>query len=277
MTTHALTILATDDVARLTAFYRDGLGLSVVVSVGVYSELIGDGLRLGLYAREGFAHSAGATPTLPPGAAIRGTELYFHVADPAEASHRLVAAGARPLSPLSPRDWGDEAAYHADPDGNVVVVARPLPPEGVRPVPAPDRSRIVQQILGALPGCDTSTAVQDHVERAASLPLLGAFDAERCVGLALLQPHGAHTLGLLAVGVLPAHQRCGWGTRLIGAARLEALDQRRRWLSVRLPGARAGGERHASHAFFEAQGFALLEQLPARDGRGPCALLLRGI
>ena len=28
--------------------------------------------------------------------------------------------------PAAPRDWGDEAAYFADPDGNVLVVARPL-------------------------------------------------------------------------------------------------------------------------------------------------------
>jgi uncharacterized glyoxalase superfamily protein PhnB len=40
---------------------------------------------------------------------------------------RLHSAGARALSPLGPRDWGDEAAYFADPDGNVLVVARPLP------------------------------------------------------------------------------------------------------------------------------------------------------
>ncbi len=37
---------------------------------------------------------------------------------------RAIAAGARELSPLAPRDWGDEAAYFADPDGNVLAVAR---------------------------------------------------------------------------------------------------------------------------------------------------------
>jgi len=38
----------------------------------------------------------------------------------------LEAAGARLLSAAAPRDWGDEAAYFADPDGNVLVVARPV-------------------------------------------------------------------------------------------------------------------------------------------------------
>ena len=31
------------------------------------------------------------------------------------------------LSPLAPRDWGDEAAYFADPDGVVIAVARSIP------------------------------------------------------------------------------------------------------------------------------------------------------
>jgi uncharacterized glyoxalase superfamily protein PhnB len=42
--------------------------------------------------------------------------------------NRLTAAGARVLSPVAPRDWGDDAAYFADPDGNVIVVARPIAP-----------------------------------------------------------------------------------------------------------------------------------------------------
>ena len=54
-------------------------------------------------------------------------ELYFHMADLDAAIARLKEAGARELSALSPRPWGDEAAYYADPDGNVLAVARPVP------------------------------------------------------------------------------------------------------------------------------------------------------
>jgi len=39
---------------------------------------------------------------------------------------RPVLHRRRLLSPLAARPWGHEAAYFADPDGNVVVVARPL-------------------------------------------------------------------------------------------------------------------------------------------------------
>ncbi len=36
----------------------------------------------------------------------------------------LETAGARCLSPRAVRPWGDEAAYYADPDGNVIAVAK---------------------------------------------------------------------------------------------------------------------------------------------------------
>lgn len=51
-------------------------------------------------------------------------ELYFEAEriDPVIA--RLRRAGARELDGLSMRPWGDEAAYFADPDGHVIVVAR---------------------------------------------------------------------------------------------------------------------------------------------------------
>jgi uncharacterized glyoxalase superfamily protein PhnB len=41
-------------------------------------------------------------------------------------SASLEAAGARPLKELAPQSWGEEAAWFADPDGNVVAVAQYL-------------------------------------------------------------------------------------------------------------------------------------------------------
>jgi catechol 2,3-dioxygenase-like lactoylglutathione lyase family enzyme len=124
---HVLTILAVDDVARAAAFYADGLGWARTVETPVYVELTAaGGMRLGLYAREGFGRNTGAVPARTPAGALAPTEIYLHVDDLDAALARLRAAGARPLSPRAPRDWGDEAAYFADPDGNVVVLARPL-------------------------------------------------------------------------------------------------------------------------------------------------------
>jgi predicted enzyme related to lactoylglutathione lyase len=123
-----LTILAVRDVARATRFYREVFGWSQTVDVPVYAELsLPGGHRLGLYAEEGFARNVGVAPCAPPaGAAVTRTELYVHCDDLEAAVDRALAAGARILAPLAARDWGDAAAYVADPEGNVVAIARPL-------------------------------------------------------------------------------------------------------------------------------------------------------
>ena len=51
--------------------------------------------------------------------------MYFHCDDLDARIGALRAAGAAELSPCALRDWGDYAAYFADPDGNVLVIARP--------------------------------------------------------------------------------------------------------------------------------------------------------
>lgn len=127
---HVLTILATPDKARLLAFYRAAFpDWALGVDVPPYAELsLPGGARLGLYQREGFAANTGELPALVPEGALAHVELYLHADEPALVEARLSAAGARPLSPRAARPWGDEASYWADPDGNVVVCARPLGP-----------------------------------------------------------------------------------------------------------------------------------------------------
>ncbi|MBI4701685.1 MAG: VOC family protein [Deltaproteobacteria bacterium] len=115
------------DLDRSRVFYRTAFGWPVRVDVPVYVEFeLPDGRGLGLYAREGFARNTGVTPAAVSEGQITSTELYFHVDDLDDAVQRLTTAGARLLSPMAPRDWGDDAAYFADPDGNVLVVASPI-------------------------------------------------------------------------------------------------------------------------------------------------------
>jgi steroid delta-isomerase-like uncharacterized protein len=124
---HALTILAVDDLPRAIAFYEAAFGWPRIVNAPVYAEFsLPEGMRFGLYERVGFGRNTGQVPARLAPAEIVGTELYFYVDDVHEAVLRLLAAGARRLSDLAPRDWGDEAAYFADPAGNVIAVARPL-------------------------------------------------------------------------------------------------------------------------------------------------------
>jgi predicted enzyme related to lactoylglutathione lyase len=121
-----VTILAVDDVERAARFYRQAFGWPIRVDVPVLVEFaLPGGGGLSVYKRSGFARNTGLPPQPKPAGATTATELYFHVEDLDAAEERLTAAGARLLSPRAPRDWGDEATYYADPEGNVVVVARP--------------------------------------------------------------------------------------------------------------------------------------------------------
>ncbi|MFZ5469359.1 MAG: VOC family protein [Myxococcota bacterium] len=127
MIRHVLTILAVESLRRAVAFYASAFGWKQLVDVPVYAEFeLPGGMRLGLCERQGFGRNTGQVPTRTPAGELAPTELYFHSDELEAAIERVKRAGARELSVLAPRDWGDEAAYFADPDGNVVVLARPL-------------------------------------------------------------------------------------------------------------------------------------------------------
>jgi catechol 2,3-dioxygenase-like lactoylglutathione lyase family enzyme len=118
-------VLAVSDVDRAYDFYRRAFGWeSHLAWEGEYVELaLPDNDWLGLYRRDGYAETAGAEPIELDGH-ISTAYLYVRVENLDEVVERLEAAGARPLSPRSERGWGDEAAYFADPDGNVIGVGQ---------------------------------------------------------------------------------------------------------------------------------------------------------
>jgi catechol 2,3-dioxygenase-like lactoylglutathione lyase family enzyme len=120
-----IVILAVRELAEARRFYLAAFGFESTVDAPVYCELAaGDGPRIGLYEREAFARNVGAAPTeIAPGA-LAPAELYLYAAAPEELLRRAVAAGGRLLDALRTRGWGDEVAYLADPDGNVIAIAR---------------------------------------------------------------------------------------------------------------------------------------------------------
>ncbi len=83
------------------------------------------GAVLGLMPAEGVKRLLGDA-VIDPGCAagIPRAELYLVVDDPDAYHQRALAAGARELSPLQPRDWGHDAAYAMDSDGHVIACAR---------------------------------------------------------------------------------------------------------------------------------------------------------
>jgi steroid delta-isomerase-like uncharacterized protein len=155
---HALTILAVRDLAAAVHFYKQAFGWQQVVAAPVYVEFALPGaMRLGLYQRESFAKNTGRLPADTPPEGITPTELYFYVEQPDRAVAALLEAGAQLLSGLAARDWGDEAAYVADLDGNVIVVAR-----AARTTTAANLRDIAERWLCAWHGCDVSIIDELH-------------------------------------------------------------------------------------------------------------------
>lgn len=122
----AVLVLAVPDAHSAARFYEAAFGWSVTVREPSYVEFsLPNTMRLGLYKKEGFAlHTTRAPATIPEGA-LSATELYIHVEDLEVAMTKLLTAGARQLAPVQTKDWGDDAAYFADPFGNVIALAQP--------------------------------------------------------------------------------------------------------------------------------------------------------
>ena len=120
-------IFAVSDVVRSADFYERAFGWprNDRIDYEEYVELLPpDGGALGLHERGGFADMVGADPAEVPDGRVAPGYLYVRVHDARTAADSVAAAGGRPLSPLASRSWGEEAAWFADPDGNVVAVAQ---------------------------------------------------------------------------------------------------------------------------------------------------------
>jgi uncharacterized glyoxalase superfamily protein PhnB len=108
------------------SFYRRVLNLEPTLDVPGMTEFsLATECVLGLMPVAGIRRLLGdALPDPAAAAGIPRCEVYLRVDDPAAYHHRALEAGAIELSPLAPRDWGDEAAYSLDPDGHVIAFAR---------------------------------------------------------------------------------------------------------------------------------------------------------
>ena len=123
---HVLTILTVTDFRKALAFYRAAFDFKQTVDVPVYAEFeMADGRRIGIYERESFGVNTGIVPRQVEAGELSGAELYFYCDSPAQQCAKLMKAGAVELSPWQLRAWGDEAAYYRDPDGHVIVIAKP--------------------------------------------------------------------------------------------------------------------------------------------------------
>jgi catechol 2,3-dioxygenase-like lactoylglutathione lyase family enzyme len=118
-------ILYVSDQRVSTRFYSEVLAAEPDLQVdGMTEFVLSDTAVLGLMPQAGIQRLLGeALPDPSQAHGVPRAELYLVVEDPAACHARALAAGARELSPLSPRDWGHHAAYSLDPDGHVLALA----------------------------------------------------------------------------------------------------------------------------------------------------------
>lgn len=118
-------ILYVCDQVASTAFYTYVLGSAPILNMpGMTEFALGDGCVLGLMPVAGIKRLLGdRLPDPARGEGIPRCELYLRIDDPLVYHNRALAAGAKELSPLLERDWGDKAAYSLDPDGHVLAFA----------------------------------------------------------------------------------------------------------------------------------------------------------
>lgn len=119
---HLRVARATDDLAAIVSFYRDGLGFAVL---GEFADHDGfDGVMLGspeapyhLEFTRKAGHRAGRAPTMD-------NLLVFYLSDSARwqaAQDRMQAAGFSPVASFNPY-WDKQGATYEDPDGYRVVL-----------------------------------------------------------------------------------------------------------------------------------------------------------
>lgn len=60
------------------------------------------------------------------GTGIPRCELYLYVENIEEEYRNALASGARLISPIDDRNWGDKACYFADPDGHILAFAQKI-------------------------------------------------------------------------------------------------------------------------------------------------------
>ena len=124
MKVHFILYVRDQEASRM--FYERVLNCAPTLHApGMTEFTIADGAIIGLMPERGIAQLLGLDPAEVARGSIRG-EVYLVVPSP-EAYHlRALEAGAREISPLAPRDWGDQVAYSLDPDGYILAVASPI-------------------------------------------------------------------------------------------------------------------------------------------------------
>jgi catechol 2,3-dioxygenase-like lactoylglutathione lyase family enzyme len=106
-------------------FYSVVFDLEPVLDVPGMTEFeLFEGVKLGLMPEKGIAKIFdNKMPHPATGNGIPRCELYLKLENATVYIEGSLQAGAKLISPLLLRDWGDTVAYLADPDGHIIAFA----------------------------------------------------------------------------------------------------------------------------------------------------------
>ena len=94
---------------------------------GMTEFIVSDNFKIGLMPNDGIAKIlSDKTPHPGTGNGIPRCELYFYVDDVQMEYENAIKSGARLISGIEDRDWGDRVCYFSDPDGHIVAFAEKL-------------------------------------------------------------------------------------------------------------------------------------------------------
>lgn len=118
-------ILYVADQQRSRDFYANVLGIQPELDVpGMTGFRLTDDLRLGLMPEDGIAKIlADKTPHPSGGNGIPRCELYLNTENFKELFGNALLYGAKEVSSIQERSWGEKAGYVADPDGHIIAFA----------------------------------------------------------------------------------------------------------------------------------------------------------
>lgn len=107
-----------------TKIFRQNPDLNVP---GMTEFKLTENCKLGLMPNKGIAKIlSGKTPHPDQGNGIPRCELYLYVENIELEFENAIKTGARLISPIEDRDWGDKVCYVADIDGHIIAFAEKL-------------------------------------------------------------------------------------------------------------------------------------------------------
>lgn len=122
------TILYVEDQEKSCEFYQKIFRRNADLNVPGMTEFkLADNFKLGLMPNKGIAKILeDKMPHPDKGNGIPRCELYFYIENIELEFDNATKSGAKLISQISDRDWGDKVCYFSDPDGHIIAFAEKL-------------------------------------------------------------------------------------------------------------------------------------------------------